>query len=248
MAPDSEAGTKQTTAPLEEITPPFGISLPANALGPNEAVIANLGSGEKLVGQLQSLALGQGELSMRVDNQTQTITVQIEAIKTLHLTKARYFSPLTDPNQQPGDKGASTKKGKEQLTLSRDLFRFLEPLGYQRLTRDENNKQDHPPVPIYISYVDVMDKHELMLFAYKPGHEESNNATMRNFMVTLNKAKDVVEFIKADFPQYFEVELMFKAKLIPQSTSRDCVIFRADLDESESVHKLQNDLDDWFGY
>jgi type II secretory ATPase GspE/PulE/Tfp pilus assembly ATPase PilB-like protein len=108
-----EAGTELTATPFEEITPPLCTSLPANAFGPGEEIIANLNAGGKLVGQLQSLMLEKGELYLQADNQPETIRLKIEDLMTLHLTKVRYFSLLMENAQPAGKSGAATKPGKE---------------------------------------------------------------------------------------------------------------------------------------
>jgi len=114
MDTENDTSVEQALIPPEEITPPLCASLPTNALENDEAVIANLCSGEKLVGQLQGLALIQDELSLRVDNQPEAITLNIEELKSLHFTKARYFSLLIETKTTATTADGIAEKHKEQ--------------------------------------------------------------------------------------------------------------------------------------
>lgn len=113
MVTKIKAGARQTAISIEEITPPLCASLPANAIDQSEAIIANLCSGEKLVGELHSLSLEKGELAIQADNLSEITKLKIADLKILRLTKARHFALLMET--QAAEAENNTHKGKGNL-------------------------------------------------------------------------------------------------------------------------------------
>ena len=142
----------------------------------------------------------------------------------------------------------STKRGSEQLSLSRNTLNYLESLGYRRLDRDNIiNKQDHPYVPTNVSVNDLPYIKSLELYFYKPENSQNKDTKMLNYMIPLYGCRGVMDSIYQLYPEWAEYGLMIRVPLIGVQERREVVRFVYDLSQAKVIHHIEHSVDDFFG-